>query len=380
MSKADENEGYIDACKSAAVIAKIAKKILPLMIVAALSVSLVSIGVIVAAGEDEEEFLGQEMCRSISENFSTSLHHNCTGMMSEYEKHAAKAFGIDMDEYYANWACSKCHATSCEKCHTGEKMTIDTCDECHKQKQTATFMGDMPAHKEEGPSADIHYEKGLDCMDCHKLSDMHGDGVEYESQFSAVATKCEDCHESPGKVVRGMNVTQYSDKQIAHAIHDGKLDCIACHTGWSLTCKDCHLDTRKGNYAVSDEFYLGVDPDGKVTTFMKMDVGNEYDNKTHTGYGEYFTHTITDKPKNCSFCHESKEVLCEGCEGDILGEGGSFIPQETIDKIYGVKMPTEMAAPTATPAPTETLKPLGFELIFAVIAIAVVVLLAKRRR
>jgi len=60
----------------------------------------------------------------------------------------------------------------------------------------------------------------------------------------------------------------------------------------------------------------------------------------------------------------------------MLGKGGSFIPQETIDKIYGMAMPTETAEP-AEPAATPT--PPGFELIFAVIAIAVVVLLAKRR-
>ena len=74
-------------------------------------------------------------------------------------------------------------------------------------------------------------------------------------------------------------------------------------------------------------------------------------------------------------------MLCEGCEDQIpltmLGLGGSFIPQETIDKVLAVEMP---AAPTETPAETPAATPTpGFELIFAVIAIAVVVLLAKRR-
>ena len=32
-----------------------------------------------------------------------------TGMKGEYAKFAAKGFGIDMDEYYAKWNCSKCH-------------------------------------------------------------------------------------------------------------------------------------------------------------------------------------------------------------------------------------------------------------------------------
>ena len=382
MSKTDENAGYADACscKSATVIAKIAKKILPLMIVAVLSVSLVSVGVTVAAAEEEEEFLGEEMCRAISENFTKSLHYTGAGMKGEYERFAAKEFGIDMDEYYAKWNCSKCHVTTCEKCHGGEKVTrdvIDTCDDCHFKKQTATYLGMMPARKKEGPHADIHYEKGLDCIDCHHLSDLHGDGVEHISQLFAVKTKCDDCHRSPGKVVSGMNVTQYSNKSATHLIHEDKLDCTACHVGWMLTCKNCHIDTRKGTKPVSDEFHLGIDADGKISPFINMTV--YYGNKTHKGYGEWFPHTVTAKGHDCAFCHESKEVLCEGCEGDILGRGGSFIPQETIDRIYGVKMPTETPAPTATPAPAATPKPPGFELIFAVIAIAVAVVLAKRR-
>ncbi len=59
----------------------------------------------------------------------------------------------------------------------------------------------------------------------------------------------------------------------------------------------------------------------------------------------------------------------------MLGpEGASFIPQETIDKVLAVEMP---GAPTETP--TETPAQPGFELIFAVVAIAVVVYIAKRR-
>jgi len=86
------------------------------------------------------------------------------------------------------------------------------------------------------------------------------------------------------------------------------------------------------------------------------------------------THTVTDEAKDCAFCHENAEVLCEGCEGQILGKGGSFIPQDTIDTVLAVEMPE---VPTDTP--TDTPAQPGFELIFAVVALAVVVYLAKRR-
>ena len=75
-----------------------------------------------------------------------------TGMKGECAKFAAKEFGIDMDEYYAKWNCSKCHATTCQKCHGEDphkediSKNISTCDQCHFKKQTATFVGDMPGH------------------------------------------------------------------------------------------------------------------------------------------------------------------------------------------------------------------------------------------
>ncbi|NMG82589.1 MAG: PEGA domain-containing protein, partial [Methanosarcinales archaeon] len=149
-----------------------------------------------------------------------------------------------------------------------------------------------------------------------------------------------------------MTVTQYSTDVGAHAMHEDKLDCTACHTGWQLTCTNCHLDTRKGTQFVTDEFRLGVGSDGKIRPFMKMET--MYNNATHTGYGEWFSHTVTDKAKDCAFCHENPEVFCEGCEGEILGEGGSFISQEKIDHLTEI-----FAAPPKTEAPATPEMPSG---------------------
>jgi len=256
----------------------------------------------------------------------------------------------------------------------------DNCLNCHIKRPGANYVGKLAKMHKEGPYPDIHYEKGLDCMDCHSLSEIHGDGKIYPNERLAVQVRCEDCHRNPGKVVRGMNVTQYSNKSATHAIHEEELDCAACHSGWYQTCINCHLETKKTESSTTDEFHLAVGHEGKIVPFYRMSM--IYNNITKVHWTERTPHTITlTNVKNCSFCHESKEVLCEGCEGKIMVEGGSFIPQETIDKIYGIAMP-EKPTPTATPgtpAPAATPKPPGFELIFAVIAIAVVVLLAKRR-
>ena len=367
----------------------IVKNVLVLLIAGVLSVSLACISI---AEEATTDFGGCEMCHSeIAENFVTSLHYTGAGMKGEYAKYAAKEFDIDMDEYYTKWNCAKCHAATCDKCHVGyeakmghgdqtQEITIDTCDTCHFKKQTATFVGDLPVHKSEGPHADIHYEKGLTCTDCHNAAELHGDGNTYASQLEAVTTTCEDCHNSPGKTVKGMAVTQYSTDVGAHSMHEDKLDCTACHTGWSLTCNNCHLDTRKGTQFATDEFYLGVASDGKIKPFIKMETA--YDNATHTGYGAWFSHTVTDKAKDCAFCHENPEVFCEGCEGEILGEGGSFISQEKIDHLGEIfAAPAKTEAPAAeAPAAEETPGSPGFGIIPALLGLFLVMFyLAKRR-
>jgi hypothetical protein len=44
--------------------------------------------------------------------------------------------------------------------------------------------------------ADIHFEKGMDCIDCHTEQDMHGDGNLYAQMTDQIEIRCEDCHGS----------------------------------------------------------------------------------------------------------------------------------------------------------------------------------------
>jgi len=262
----------------------------------------------------------------IVDDFETSLHHTGLGMYDEYEKGAAGYFNISMPEYYEKFNCDKCHAVSCTNCHPGINMyeshlyevTIETCEPCHGKKQTSTYVGDFPMHKSSGPNADVHYEAGLLCQDCHAASEIHGTGDKYDTQLQATNVDCEGCHK---------DVTESR----SHIIHDDKLECISCHTGWMLTCQNCHLDTRKGMTVSADEFLLGINNDGKVTTFLNMNATIK--NESHYGYGEWQAHTITAQGRNCTFCHENPDVLGQGLSGQILGEGGMLIPQETIDRV-----------------------------------------------
>jgi len=277
---------------------------------------------------------GCERCHpDVVANFTTSLHATGSGMYDEYEKGAAGYFNISMPEYYDKFKCAKCHAVSCTSCHYGNnayeshlyEVTIETCSKCHDKKQTSTYVGDMPMHKSTGPNADVHYERGLDCKDCHAASELHGTGIKYDTQLEATNVECQGCHK---------DVTESR----SHTVHDDKLECISCHQGWTLTCQNCHLSTRKGMTVTADEFLLGINKDDKVTAFLMMDVTTGDGSEIHHGYGEWNSHTITAEGRNCTFCHENPDVLGQGLEGQIIGEGGSLLTQDAINRILNADL------------------------------------------
>ena len=47
--------------------------------------------------------------------------------------------------------------------------------------------------------ADVHFERGIECSDCHTSIDVHGDGNIYPTTDHAVEIECQDCHGTPQK-------------------------------------------------------------------------------------------------------------------------------------------------------------------------------------
>ena len=44
---------------------------------------------------------------------------------------------------------------------------------------------------------DLHYAAGMECVDCHVGTDVHGDGRIYSTEKHQVDIRCEDCHGTP---------------------------------------------------------------------------------------------------------------------------------------------------------------------------------------
>ena len=129
---------------------------------------------------------------------------------------------------------------------------------------------------------DIHYQKGMECMDCHTDNDIHGDGNIYSKKDQAVEIECTDCHgtltaPAPLKTARGTRLTWLhrrggkvvlvsrfdgrkhlvpqvrqvvaSNPRAAEAMtipgHMKRMECYACHARWAPQCYGCHVQVDR---------------------------------------------------------------------------------------------------------------------------------------
>ncbi len=133
---------------------------------------------------------------------------------------------------------------------------------------------------------DVHFEAGMDCVDCHFSHDVHGDGHLYTSTQVAVEVRCQDCHGTDkaeatmitrlGNRIEELQrdgqgrywlTTKVSAKklavpQIKQALdkadkgsylhrsmgrdengfsHLDSLACHTCHSAWIPNCYGCHV-------------------------------------------------------------------------------------------------------------------------------------------
>jgi hypothetical protein len=265
------------------------------LILSSLIVMMIGVLIIIAAdekqGPPEKNF------------FEKSLHYTANGLRYWYSKEQGgmETFtGVPIDEVN----CTKCHVASCDACHlkvengksyysTDVARSEAACRECHG------YGG--PQKDENGkeiPITDVHFKKGMKCMECHTIREIHGDGTLYNSaaQEGALDANCEGCHKSLSKIV-------------SHEVHAGKLDCLACHVLERPSCHNCHFDTRiKEKKSKSFEFknlnFLVNNKNGKVTLATMLTF--VYQNKPMISFGPKFTHDVRKEGRKCEECHNLK--------------------------------------------------------------------------
>lgn len=258
----------------------------------------------------------------ITSKFKNSLHYTTAGLKHGMQGRMGSSEAKTFNEKVFPKACNSCHA-SCGDCHVkipvigglniglikGHQFVRrdegKTCALCHGGRVYPEFTGEY------GGTPDVHYQKGMICVDCHNLSESHGDGtVQTGRKEIKDRPTCQKCHPSG---------SEKSDKaREAHSVHGAKLSCVACHSsGDYRNCTNCH----EGKGATSSPgFILGLNPrDGKTVTtlriiptvrntFAKAGVKMEkYD--ALPNYWDTSPHNIkkrTDRTRSCDTCHVDK--------------------------------------------------------------------------
>ncbi|WP_137223662.1 multiheme c-type cytochrome [Shewanella sp. MEBiC00475] len=185
-----------------------------------------------------------------------------------------------------------------------KKITVDQCQHCHNRggRTGVSYKGMMESdgygtpYTEDGDKqgklhgkhynfleADLHYDAGMSCIDCHTKNEMHGDGYLYTKKEHALEIRCESCHGTPtteatlktsrdvplnnlkreGKTVtlttkndgKKLDVPQLNSIELSEegyvamvkiASHMEKMECSTCHAAWAPQCYGCHAKQDVG--------------------------------------------------------------------------------------------------------------------------------------
>ncbi len=145
--------------------------------------------------------------------------------------------------------------------------------------------------------ADVHYQKGLLCVDCHSSAEVMGDGKKYLHQEEVVSIQCIDCHfsETP-KTISAANLDPTSAR-------------IVALRGWNVAKKDMVIKSK------SNEPLLNVLVDDKNNATMI----SKNDGKIHqlTKQSKVCKNDKVHANLTCSSCHTSWASKCIGCHNQF---------------------------------------------------------------
>jgi hypothetical protein len=279
----------------------------------------------------------------ITKTYKNALHYTTAGLrhgvMGRFSGAELKIF----DEKVFEKSCRSCHS-SCGECHVKSPVISGvnlglvkghrfvkrdegrTCALCHGGRVYPEFTGEY------GGTPDVHYQKGMVCMDCHKKTEFHGDGNTYQSRHERKdRPACIQCHPA-GK--------EKSEKaKSAHEAHQEKLSCVSCHaSGQYRNCYDCHLG--KGATA-KPGFILGRNPRNKKTVTTLRVIPTVRDTFQAAGikmerfdalpnYWDTAPHNIkkrTERTRSCDVCHVDKQGFLTK---EMLLKDGSKANEELI--------------------------------------------------
>jgi len=201
----------------------------------------------------------------------------------------------------------------CFGCHSRSARISTNYEGWHETLLTGEEVKDWSRHRKlqdgrifEKKHADIHHRKGLECIDCHTIRDLMGDGKTWQHQEDQVEISCGDCHYSGIPKTMSYNELDVDSKKVLklrkwnvenyrflaaeksgkpylnvfqrpggrmvlrgklsgreHPLNPPKpvcgrsisgherLNCQSCHTSWAPSCVGCHTEYRKKPFSLN---------------------------------------------------------------------------------------------------------------------------------
>ncbi len=231
-----------------------------------------------------------------------SACHFPAGEFGEYEGVDAAIKGREgyaashrMEKLPPNRVCAVCHnrsgriALSYEGLYDGNNSLVPTKDALPGPLLTSGVRN--LRHMK----ADIHFLRGMECIDCHTSSEIMGDGYYYENMYDQLEISCESCHGSPSKPPE----TAVVDRENMPALLESR------NYKNPVSFGDEMVLTDKGRmysnvYKRDGAYYLAGKRSGRERPVKIITGTQEHDIK---GHGRLACHT----------CHSSAVIQCYGC-------------------------------------------------------------------
>lgn len=215
------------------------------------------------------------------------------------------------DIFVTNEHCFGCHSRSSRISTNYEGWQETLLDEEDIENSTKFRVLDdkrVYLHKQE----DIHFTKGLLCIDCHSSHEVMGNGKLYTHEEQAVTLQCSDCH--------------YKEKPNTMPFDslDTESGLVFLHRAYSHTDKPI-LKVEKDGHPLVNTF---VDSLGNAFLIGKKD-GQLHEIKPQP---DICSRDHAHKNVSCSTCHSSWTSKCIGCHNQF--DADEKMAYDLLDKKY----------------------------------------------
>lgn len=218
----------------------------------------------------------------------------------------------------------KIPAQQCNHCHTRGKRIgttyVGMFEYDYKSDQSAppfdeegNFQDKLYTKDYLNVRKDLHFERGMHCVDCHTSVDVHGDGNVYPTTLHQVEIECHDCHGTPKYYPWELPVG-YGERAPDNTPRGLYISRNEEDTGDTEYLLSNRGNPRKNTYKVGDKAYLVSYFTDKVHE-MPLLKNNEIHNNWKTEQGRVAMSIVSEHMEKleCYACHSTWAPQCYGC-------------------------------------------------------------------